>query len=165
MKIIKEREKILCAASIIIVFACYYLEKTIEAIMPPNRQLILLTATFYMIILCCIIYYLAYCESPFYGLLTSLIGYKMLPVPILYFNEVSKNGSILYYLLIKVAQLMFIIMVIKFYNAQEDKENKIHSIPILAIMLSVPFFSEIGNKLTDFFLEKTGSYLFGYFSV
>ena len=59
---------------------------------------------------------------------------------------------------------MFIVLIYKIYSQQKNDETHIRLMTLFAIIFAVPFFSKIGDSLMSFFLIKTGSMLFGYFS-
>jgi hypothetical protein len=46
----------------------------------------------------------------------------------------------------------------------QEEPHEIRSLPILAILLSVPFFNKIASVLGSFFMYKTGSMLYVYFT-
>lgn len=161
------RDSILCSISIAIIILLYGFEKILESFIVAERQHALILAMIYAFFSGVVVYVLAKCESPFYGLITALIGYKMMPVPILFLHSVSLNGSFFYYLLTQAIKIIFIIMLYRFYSMQkklEPTQEHIQTMPILMMMFSVPFFAEIANKMVVFFSEKTGSMLGGYFS-
>lgn len=160
----EKQDKILCILSIALVTMCYAAERIIEVSIRvnANNAFVLLSVFAACTVGVCAISSKA--QNPFYGLLSALIGYKMMPPSISTLKEISPSGDMFYYLLQKAAVIVFIIIIIKMYKKQKDNE-KIALIPVLACAVVVPFFVEIANKLGIYFMSQMNmSMLALYFS-
>lgn len=155
------RDKGLCLFSIVIIVASYAVERLIEIFFTPTKSFALALGAVLIVLTVIVFVILLKTNNPFFGLLTSLLGYKMMPPSVRMLTEKSLYGEEAYYLACKAAVILFVILIIRFYLMQNGTD-KIKALPILAIMLVVPFFSEIGAQSLDFFLTKTGSML-GYY--
>ena len=149
--------------AILIIVIAYAAEKILELIVTPSHTLALVLAMVYTILLAVVTLILSKSENIFSGMMAALIGYKMMPVSINFLPEMSMDGNILYYIVCKVAVIIFLVLAFRLYNMQENPKS-IKALPIIAIIYAVPFFNEIGATLMDYFLDKTGSMLGGYLS-
>lgn len=93
--------------------------------------------------------------------MTSLLGLKMMPPGVAMLTQESLWGSAAYFVVCKVAVVVYVLLAIRFYYLQK-KPREVKSLPILSLILVVPFFNEIASASYDFFLAKTGSMLGGY---
>lgn len=163
MKLKVEKQSLPCIFAIIIIVVSYAAERFIELFAEPTATLGMVLALVMAVLFCVVLGIIAKSEDTFTGLLAAIIGYKMMPVSISFLGEISQDGELLYYLLTKAAAVVFIILIIRLYNMQE-KPPRITALPLIAMLFAIPFASEIGVKLTDYFLTKTGSMMGGYFS-
>lgn len=162
-KIKISKDKSLCLISIAIITVSFAIEKIIEWNMFPGREFSLILAFIFTLLLAVVVYIISKSRSPFYALLAALIGYKMMPPPISSMQYTTAQGDMLYFIVQKVAIILFVILIFKFYNLQE-KPRSIKPLAILAIMFAVPFFMEIAGKLSAYLYNETGSMLYSYFS-
>lgn len=152
------RDKGLCLFSIVIIVASYAAERLIEIFSTPTKPFALALGAVFTALAVIVFAVLLKTENPFFGLLTSLLGYKMMPPSIHMLTEKSLYGEEAYYLACKAAIILYVILIIRFYFMQNEP-RKIRALPILAIMFVVPFFSQIGIDSYNFFMTKTGSML------
>ncbi len=162
-KIKLSKDKRLCLFSIAIITVSFAIEKIIEWNIFPGKEFSLILAFIFTLLLAAVVYIISKSKSSFYALLAALIGYKMMPPPIASMQYTTAHGDMLYFIVQKVAVILFVILIFKFYNIQE-KPRSIKSLPILAIMFAVPFFMGIAAKLSTYFYNETGSMLYSYFS-
>ena len=156
------KKSILIAFLIVFVYAA---ERVLELFVPGSRTLGILLAMAYTVLLAFTLYSLYKIKDTYYGLLAALLGYKMMPVSVSFLYEYSHSASMLYFIVQKAAMLMFIALIYQLYILQDtDREKRVSAPAVFAIIFSVPFFSVIAKALTSFFLERTGSMLYGYFS-
>lgn len=149
--------------SIIAILIAYAGERLVEIFTEPSRTYAFALMVAMVLAVAIVYLLLSKNNNSFYGLLAALVGYKMLPPSINMVDEVSVTGELAYFIFKKACALIFIYLIIKFYNMQKDN-NKIKVVPIVAIMLSVDFFMEIGYQSREFFLMRTGSMLGVYMS-
>ena len=156
------RDKSIAILSIAISVAAYAVERLIEIFCEPSRALSFGLAFSMTLCLGAVCFLLLKNKNVFMGLLASLIGYKMLPPTISMISSTSLYGEELYYLVRCAAALIFIALIVKFYRLQKGEE-RIKTLPILAIMLSTPFFTKIATDSYSFVMVKTGNMLYYYF--
>lgn len=163
MKSLKQnKNEILCVLSIIIIVASYAVERLIEIFFTPTKTFALAIGTVFTALAVVVFLILWNTKNPFLGLLTSLLGYKMMPPSINMLTEQSLYGEEAYYLACKLAIALYVILIIKFFRMQTQQE-KIKALPILAIMFVVPFFNEIASDSYTFVMTKTRNMLYYYF--
>lgn len=161
-KIKENKDKYLYILSTIIVVLSYASEKLISIFANPGKQFSIILAIVYVVLIAVVFLICIKNKSPFFGLLSALIGYKMLPVNISFLSVYSKEADLLYYIAGRVCVVLFVALIIRFYSMQE-KPRAIKPLPILAIMFCVPFFNEIIERAGKYFTETTGSMLSEYF--
>lgn len=157
------KDKTTAVIAIIITVGAHAVERLIEIFAEPSRALSFGIAVVMTLLLGVVCLLLFKNKNTFFGLLAALLGYKMLPPTIKMVTDMSLYASELYYLVRCAAMLLFIIIIVKFYRQQKGDE-KIEVLPILAIMMSVPFFMQIASHSYRFFMIKTGSMLYYYFA-
>lgn len=164
MKTVKaDKDVLLCIFAMFISAASYGFEKIIELIIEPSRVSGLVLAMIYTVLLGCVVLILVNCNNTFYGLLTALIAYKMIPVNIVFLGDVSPDGNVLYYILKKAAVLIFIVLIYKLYNMQPEPKA-IKPLPVIAMLALVPFFTGISSSLSPYLEAKTGSMMLSFFT-
>ncbi len=147
----------------VIILISYAAQRLIGFYIEPTKQFVILLAMFNTLLLLAVILILLKRTNVFYSLLAALIAFKMLPVGIPSLGQFSQDADILYYIVAKAAVVIFAFTAYKIYKSQEEPKA-IKPLPVAAILLAVPFFSQIAAVLTDYFLNKTGSMLPGYIS-
>ena len=156
------KENIMCVAATLIVVLSYGAQRIIEVTLKPDKSLALVLAMIYTILLLVVLLLISKSNNSYFGILAALIGYKMMPPPVGFLAQTTIDGSTLYYIVGRAAAVLFVLVVYRLYKSQEEP-HEIRSLPILAIMLSVPFFSEIAQVLSNYFMVKTGNMLYCYF--
>lgn len=162
-KINLNKDKKLCILVTAIFTLSYAFERLVEIFTEPTRVLSFSTAIIMaaLVAVCGVLLYKS--KNPFFGLLASLIGYKMMPPSIAMMTQKSVYGAEAYYIFTKLSAIMFVCLIARFYYMQKE-DKKIRSLPLLALMLVIPFFSDISEHSLYFFLNKTGSMMGYYFS-
>lgn len=160
--ILNSKDKLLCVVSVIIVIGAYASEKLVEVFVQPSAKVGVALAMVYTIAVAVVFFMGLKNKNPFFGLLASLIGYKMLPPKIPFLQSQMPEADLLYFIVGKAAVVLFVILIIKFYSIQE-KPRAIKPLPILAIMFCVVFTNGITARLSEYFTAKTGSLMSAYF--
>lgn len=154
----------LCLFSIALIMACYASERIIEVAFSITNTMAITMAIVYTIALAAVYFIVSKTSNAFYGLLAALVGYKMMPPSIPSLAQLSSDGTMLYYIVQKCGIVIFVLLIVKMFKAQKEK-NKIALIPILAVLVVVPFFNEIGNVLGRYLMYTFGgSMLYAYFT-
>lgn len=147
--------------SIVVILAAYAGERLVEIFVAPSRSYAFSLIIGMILAVAATLLLLSKNTNAFFGLLASILGFKMLPPSINMISEVSITGEFAYFIFKKLVTLAFIYLIVRFYRLQKEEE-KIRAVPIVAIMISVQFFMEISTYSYRFFVIRTGSML-GYF--
>lgn len=159
-----KKDNILGILAIAVIVGSYGLEKIVEAFVSPTKSVGILSAIAMTCLFAVVLMLISKCKSAFFGLLASIIGYKMMPVPITYLAKVSPDASILYYLLQRMAMVFFVLLIIKIYKSQDQIKEKIRLIPVIALIVCVPFFTETSYYIGRYFMVVMGNMLYLYFT-
>ena len=150
------KSQLLCTVAIVITVAAQALEKILEVAIQPSQISALVCAMVYTIAVACVYFLISKSTNTFWGLLASLLAFKMMPPKINYILNVTVDGGMLYFIVQKVAILLFLVLAYRFYRAQE-KQHCVNIIPVFILAAAVPFFNEISAFVDNYFLYKTGS--------
>ncbi len=153
----------LCIFTIAVILVSYAAERLIELFIPQGKTLGIVLAMVYTLLLAFTVYVISKTKEIRLGLLAALLAYKMMPVNISFLYLYSQSADVLFFIVKKAAMIMFAVLIYKLYCAQ-DKDRRVTAPTVFAIIFSVPFFTEISDVLFKYFLNVTGSMLFGYFS-
>lgn len=154
---------IYCLVSAVLIFGAYIAQKAVSVACDPTRTSVLVQAFIFTVFTAAVYFLVSKSNEPFYGILTALFGIRMLPPSIPEIAQFSAEADILYYLVSKVAIVIFAIAIIKLYSKQ-DKDNRITFIPVVCTLAVVPFFNEISSTLSDYALAAFGgSMIYSYF--
>lgn len=155
--------KIYCLVSAVLIFGIYILQKVLNIAVEPTREIVLVQAIVFSLVTAVVYFLISKSGEPFYGILMAAFGIRMLPPDISAMADFSQGANLLYYFVQKVAFVIFIAAIVKLYE-QQEKPRQLKPIPIISIILVVPFFNEISNTLHSFLLSQTRSMLYAYFS-
>jgi len=158
-----KKENLMCVLATFIIVLSYGAQRIIEVSVSGGKTLGLILAMVYTALLAISLLLISKSNNSFFGILAALIGYKMMPPTIYFLDATSPEGSTLYFLVRKAAALLFVLVIYKLYKSQEEP-HEIRSLPLLVILLSVPFFSEISQGITKYLIFKTGNMLYCYFT-
>ena len=157
-----KKDNILGILALAIIVGTYGIEKIVEAFITPSKTVGILSAVAVTCLLALVLALISKCKSAFFGLLASIVGFKMMPVPITYLSKMSPDAGILYYLLQRMAMIFFILMIIKIYKSQSENREKIKLIPVMALIVCVPFFTETSYNIGRYFMAVMGNMLYLY---
>lgn len=158
-----KQSKLLCTLAIMIIVGGYAVERIISIAFNPGKEISLIMAIAYTVLLC-VVYFMIYRSKDYYiGMLAALLGYKMMPPNITSLDSTSIDGSMMYFVVRKAAIILFVLLILKFYELQ-DKPRLIKPVPILSLMVMVPFFTEISDRVGWYLLVQSGSMLYVYFT-
>ena len=156
------KQNIMCAIATIIIVGSYALQRILEIKITPDKNLVLVMSIVFILLLAIVFYLISRSNNPFFGILAALLGYKMMPPSVSYLSA-TVDGDTLYFLVGKAAALVFVFIIYRLYKSQPEP-HEIRSLPLLAILLSVPFFSEIATAVSRYLIYKTGNMLYCYFA-
>ena len=155
--------KIYCLISAVLIFSAYIVQRIVVIVSDPTKTSLLVQAFIFTAFTAVVYFLVSKSNEPFYGILTALFGIRMLPPEISQLAQFSVEAEMLYYLVSRVALVIFVIAIIKLYS-QQDKDNRITIIPIICAIAIVPFFNDISSTLSDYALHAFGgSMIYSYF--
>lgn len=155
--------KLYCLISAVLIFGAYIAQKVVGIVSDPTKTSLLVQAFIFTAFTAVVYFLVAKSNEPFYGILTALFGIRMLPPNISQLAQFSVEAEMLYYLVSKVALVIFVIAIIKLYS-QQNKDNRVTIIPIICTIAVVPFFNDISLTLSDYALQAFGgSMIYSYF--
>lgn len=160
LKLNKNRS--ICLTAIILIVAAQAAQKILQVVIEPTLTFGVICAIVYTIIVAVVYFLLCKETSSFLGILAALLALKMLPPSITHLVNVSADAAMVYFLVQKMSQILFAVLVYKFYCAQE-KPRAIKALPVLLIIIAVPFTNQIAEFAGSYFLFKTGSMIVPYF--
>lgn len=149
--------------AIIIIIAGYAIERVISIFFEPNKNLAIIMAMAYTALVAVVYFLVSKTDDPFFGLLAAVLGYKMMPPNVSMLNETTVDGTMLFFIVKKVAVVIFVLLILKLYEAQ-PKPRAIKPLALLSLMVMIPFFTAIGEKFDTYFMYQTGSMLYVYFT-
>lgn len=144
-----DRGKLYCMASAIIIIGCYAVQKLTAASFSVNRNFAIIEAMIFSIFVAVVYFLVTKSKEPFYGILISILGFKMMPPDIFALKSLSPEADIVYYIVAKAAVVIFAFAIIKLFREQKY-EQKIKVLPILFLITAVPFTNEIAAVLGEF---------------
>lgn len=163
MKEKMNKGRLYCLISAILIIGSYAVQRLTSVAFPVDRSLAIIEAMIFSIFVAVVYFLVTKSEEPFYGILISILGFKMMPPNISSLKELSIGADIVYYTVTKAAVVIFAFAIIKLFREQKY-EQKIKALPILFLIVAVPFTNEIASNLSDFAKSLTnGSMLYEYF--
>lgn len=158
------KEKIYCVLSAVIIFGAYISQRIINLTLSPSRTLLISQAFIYSLLTLIVYLLIVNSKDYFYGILIACFGVRMMPPDILNsLNQISKSAGLVYFIVTKMAVVIFVIAIIKLYNKQENPKA-IKPIPILALLLVVPFSNEIQIAIHEYLYAFSGTMIYSYFA-
>ncbi len=159
----KSTGKLYCLISAIIIIGCYAVQRVLSLCVDANRTLAVCEAMIFSLAVAAVYFLVTKSHEPFYGILISVLGFRMLPPSISALEEFSSGAYIVYYIVGRASLVIFAFAIIKLFRQQET-EQKIGVLPILFLMIAVPFSNEISSTLASFADGyANGNKLWGYF--
>ena len=157
------KDNIMCALAAMIIVLSNGAEKIIEVTLTPSKSLALILAIVYTCLLLVSYTLISKSKNSYFGILAALLGYKMMPPAINFMAGQTADGYALYFIVSKMAAVLFVVTVYRLYKLQEEP-HEVRSMPLLIIMLSVPFFTKIAQTVSGYLMFKTGNMLYCYFA-
>lgn len=164
MKEKMSKGKLYCLISAVIVFGAHIVQRALNIAIEPSRTSVLVQAMIFTLLTAIVYFLLVKSNEPFYGILMALFGIRMLPPEIPHLGQFSAGAGVVYFLVGKIAFVIFAIAIIRLYRIQK-KENSITSLPIICAIVIVPFFNEISLVVSAYAANiGNGNMLYYYFT-
>ena len=156
--------RIYCLVSAVIIFGAYIAQKVLNIAVETDRTSVLIQALVFSMLTAVVYFLISKSKEPFYGIFTALLGIRMLPPVIPQLEHFSAGAGVVYFLVEKVALVIFAITIIKLYRMQKQ-EHSLTSLPIICIIVVVPFFNEISSVVSSYLASiGNGNMLYSYFA-
>lgn len=155
--------RLYCIISAVIIFGAYVVQRALNVALEPSRTSVLIQAMAFSLLTAIVYFLLSRSNEPFYGILTAIFGIRMLPPGISQLGQFSAGAEVVYFLVGKVALVIFAVAIIKLYRMQK-KDNSLTSLPIICAIVIVPFFNEIGYEVSSYIASVSGgNMIYSYF--
>lgn len=149
MKEKTDKGKLYCLISAVIIIGCYAVQKFTALAFPASRSLAIIEAMVFSLFVAVVYFLVTKSKESFYGILISILGFKMMPPAVSSLKALSAGADIVYYIVTKAAVVIFAFAIIKLFKEQKY-EQKIKALPILFLIVAVPFTNEIASTLSAF---------------
>lgn len=163
MKTKISKGKIYCLISVAIIFGFYILERVLDVCLDITREMAIVEAIVYSLSTALVYFLVTKSKEPFYGILTAIFGFRMMPTKITGLSALSEEAGLVYFIVQKFSLIIFAIAIIKLYRLQKTP-REIRPLPILITIVAVPFCTEVYSQVADSLTNITGSMLYGYFA-
>lgn len=156
--------RLYCLISAVLLFGSYVCERSLPFIVAPSRQVWLIEALVFSLLTLVIYLLVVSSRDPYYGILMAAFGYRMMPPDIWYqVNAVSRSAGVVYFIVQKMAIVIFIFAIIKLFRLQE-KNKCVTPLAVLAILFVVPFCNTVLPTVSTYLADFTGTMLYSYFA-
>lgn len=134
--------------AVVITVLWYGAERVAEVFFELSKSQLIGLAAASTVMIAVVYYLISVTKTAYSGMLASMIAFKMMP-PLITFAQNSNDAQFLYYIVSKVAIVLFVFQFIKHFTRQETKN--ISAVSAFIIAASVPFLMPIA--------QTTGRYL------
>lgn len=149
--------KLYCLISVLLIIGSYAYKGQ------SSRTLVLCEAIVFTVVAAAVYFLAIKSNDVFFGILTAVLGFRMLPPEIPALADFSAAGELVYYIVGRFSIVLFAIVIIKLYTAQ-DEPRQIKPVPILLLLFGVPFTMEAAGKVSEFaYLHIASTMLYPYF--
>lgn len=163
MKEANKNGKLYCLLSAVIIIGCYAAQRTLALTADATRTLVIVEAMVFSLAVAVVYFLVTRSNEAFYGILISLLGFKMMPPDIGGLRTLCPGAYIVYYIVCKAAVVIFALAIIKLFRMQKGRE-KIGVLPVLFLIAAVPFSNEISATIASFVNGyANGNRLYEYF--
>lgn len=153
-----------CLISALIIFASYIGERFVNVFVDESRPLILGEAFVFSLLTFAVYMLLVNSRESFYGILIAAFGFRMMPPDIIgLINGESMAAGVVYYIVEKMAMIIFAFAILRLYRLQEA-DDYISPLSIIAILVLMPFANDVTTVISNYLLAFTGKMYASYFA-
>lgn len=145
-----------------LVIMCYAGEKALKRLTVWSETSALIQAFVFTLVCAAVFLIIMRFKDSYFGIITGIFAFKILPPDIEMLREMNIDAACVYFIVRKMALVLFLYAVYKLYAAQKKEERHIRTVPIAALFLVIPFVSGVSNDLEQYALIKTGSMMLPY---
>lgn len=157
------KDKLYCLISVSIIFSSYIIQRLLHIFCDITREFAIAEAMIFSILTAVVYFLVTKSKEPFYGILTAIFGFRMMPPEIIELTEFSESAGLVYFIVQKFSIIIFAVAIIKLYNLQQ-KPRQIRPFPIILTIVSVPFCVEVYTQISERLYNITENMLYSYFS-
>lgn len=156
------KNQLTALASMIIVVAVYVIERAFKRFSQWNETAALVQAIIYVAL--CLVVYLLIVKSKdvYFGIISAVLAVKLIPPDLIMLKKINMDAYFVYYIFSKFAVILFLFAIYQLYKGQKKKE--LSPVPVFALLVTVPFITEIAAVVSKYALYKTGSMMLPYAS-
>lgn len=156
-------DKLYCLISVIIILGGYIIQRILHICCDITRTFAICEALIFTVLTAVVFFLITKSKDTFYAILTAIFGFRMMPPYIAGLQQLSAQTNIVYFIVQKFSAVIFVFALIWFYKKQQTKNIK--ALPILAVLIIVPFFMEMQEQLSEYINPiSNGNMLYSYFS-
>lgn len=156
------KNRLYCLIAVAIILCSYISQRVLHICFDITKEFAIIEAMIFSIATVAVYFLVTKTNDSFYGILTAIFGFRMMPPTINGFEQLSAEANIVYFLVQKFSMLIFAVAILKLYELQE-KPKKIRALPILCTILVVPFFIDIQDELSRYINSiANGNMLYSY---
>lgn len=156
------KNQILSLLSLAIVIICYAGEKALKRLTPWSSTSALIQAFVFTLAVAAVYLILTKAKDPYFGLISGLFAFKIMPPNIEMLETFNLDAACVYFIVRKMALVLFLYVIYRLYVSQKGEENHIKAVPVVALLIVVPFLTGVSNNLEHYALIKTGSMMLPY---
>ena len=156
------KEHIFHIIPLLIVFACFVVEKAFKRLTLWNSTSALIQAIVYTAA-CAVTYlFIMKATDSYIGMISAIFAFKIMPPELDMLQSLNTDAYLVYYIVRKAALVLFAYAIYRHYRSQSKNNNAVELLPILLLLTAVPFFNPISTSLSTYFYMKTQSMLYVY---
>lgn len=156
------KSRILPLIALAIAVICYAGEKALKRLTPWSETSALIQAFVFTLAVAAVFLILLKSKEYYFSIIAGIFAFKILPPNIDMLTHYNLDAACIYYIVRKMALVLFLYAVYRLYISQNKAENHIRALPIAALLLVVPFVSGVSNELEYYALIKTESMMLPY---
>lgn len=156
------KNQLLSLLSLAIVLICYAGEKALKRLTPWSETSALLQAVVFTAAVAAVFFILIKTKEPYFGMIAGIFAFKLLPPDMDMLSAYNLDAACVYYIVRKMALVLFLYVIYKIYMSQRKTENHIRALPVAALLVVIPFFTDVSNPLEEYAYIKTGSMMLPY---
>lgn len=146
-----------------IIIGSYALQHMIPLLLSATRVLVLVEAMAFTVLTVITFFLIIKSKDIPLGIIAGMFAFKIMPPIIPVLAQFNEYADLTYYIVGKVAQVLFLGAIIKLYYDQEQPRS-IKPFPVALVIVAIPFFNELSNTLTAFAdAHANGNYIYSYF--
>lgn len=156
--------KIYCLTAVAIILGSYIIQKILHIVFDITREFAIIEAIVFTVATVIVFFLVTKSKETFYGILTAIFGFRMMPPDISNLAKLSPEANIVYFIVQKFSLLIFALAILWLYE-QQEKPKQLKALPILCTMVVVPFFMDTQSEIAVYINSiANGNLIYSYFT-